>query len=122
VLAADGQQELASIEDLAGHSPEIGDGLVERRGRQVHLGQRADPARVDIGVDLFVPQLDLRRRQQQLARTMPGAEDVRRRAIERHRQDDRRRVLEPAGLRQHAAELIRIEPLVVDRRRHQGSW
>ena len=67
--------------------------IVQRVEREFHFRQCVNADGMNVGVDLLVVQLQVRRGRQNLAGTISSAGNVRGRAIERNRQHHNRRVL-----------------------------
>ena len=116
VLAAERDEELVAREDLGGQPLDLLHHRRQLAERELHLRQREQADRMDVGAELLVPQLHVRRRLENFVRAVARAGHVRRGAIERHREDHRLRVVEGAGHRHRAAEGERRAVVVLERK------
>ena len=118
VFAAERQQKLVARHDLRRDAPDGLHDIVHRREREIHLRHREDADGVDVGFRFLVPQLHVRRGDEDLVRTVARARHVRRRAIERNRQDDDAGVVESRCCGRKAAELSERDVVEVKRQIH----
>ena len=95
VLAAEDRPETCRASTISAATRRISRiDLVHRRERKLHLRQREDADAVDVGLRLLVPQLHVRRGDEDLVRAVARARHVGRGAVERNRQDDDAGVVE----------------------------
>ena len=121
VLAAQRHQELVAAEDFMRDAPNLLDDLPHFAERQLHLGEREDADAVDVGAELLVPELHVRRGLQNFMRAVARSTDIRRRAIQRNGQDDRAGVAERLHLRHRAAEHQRRAVVVPEGKAHSQA-
>ena len=118
MFAAECHEELAAADHLVGDAFDLVDERLHLAERQFHFRQREYPDAVDIHLHLFVPQFHVRGGLQDFARTVAGAANVRRGAIDGNGQNHYFRIVERTPMGQRAAEHQRSAMVVLKRKLH----